>query len=107
MIPRTFHVFTWLLNLFNAPPRDSMTWMQKLGRVFLVSATLVIGSILAAMIGALGLFVMERGRELGSMPELANGVGIILVGVCVNVACVLVLLQIKRADHKLMGPPPE
>jgi ACR3 family arsenite efflux pump ArsB len=57
------------------------------------------------MLGALGLFVLERGREMGSAPEFLNGVGIILVGIAVNAACVLVLVQIKRADNKLVPPP--
>ena len=81
-----------------------MTLTQKAGRVFLLSGTLVIGSVLVAMLGALGLYLMEKGRELGSTPEFVNGACIIIVGVIVNSACVMILVQIKHADHKLIPP---
>jgi len=81
-----------------------MTLAQKTGRVILLSATLVVGSVLVAMFGALGLFVMERGRELGSTPELLQGVGILLVGIVVNAACVIILVYLKKADTKLVPP---
>jgi len=81
-----------------------MSFAQKAGRVILLTATLVVGSILVAMLGALGLFLMERGREMGSAPEFLKGVGIILVGIAVNVTCVIVLVHIKKADTKLVPP---
>jgi uncharacterized membrane protein YidH (DUF202 family) len=93
-----------LINLFDPPPLRSMSLAQKAGRVILLTATLVVGSILIAMLGALGLFVMERGREMGSTPEFLNGVAIILVGIAVNATCVIVLVQIKKADTKLVPP---
>jgi len=82
-----------------------MSLAQKAGRVILLTATLVVGSILIAMLGALGLFVMERGRAMGSAPEFLNGVAIILVGIAVNATCVIVLIQIKKADTKLVPRP--
>lgn len=83
-----------------------MSRAQKIGRIFLVGLTLVVGSILAAMLVALGIFVIQRGYAvLGSVPELWNGLEIILVGICVNAVCVAMLLQIKRADRKLMIAP--
>jgi uncharacterized membrane protein YidH (DUF202 family) len=99
-----FSLGGWLINLFDPPPLSSMNLRQKTGRVILLSATLVIGSILVAMLGALGLYLMERGRELGSTPEFFNGVAIIFVGVGVNAVCFLVLIQIKKADTKLVPP---
>jgi uncharacterized membrane protein YidH (DUF202 family) len=105
MINRSFAILAWLINLFDPPPLSSMTLAQKTGRVLFLTATLVIGSILVAMLGALGLFVMEKGREMGSTPEFLNGVCIIAIGISVNAACVLILVQLKRADNKLVPPP--
>jgi hypothetical protein len=104
MIRGSFDVLRWLGDLFDAPPLASLSFRQKAGRVFLITATLVIGSILVAMFGALGLFLMEKGREMGSTPEFLNGVCIVLVGMSVNAACVFILLQLKRVDHKLVPP---
>ncbi len=104
MIKRLIALLWWLLNLFDPPPLESMTVVQRTGRVIVLTATLVIGSILVAMIGSVGLFLMEKGRELRSTPEFFDGLGIILVGVIVNFSCVLVLVQIKRADRKLIPP---
>jgi hypothetical protein len=94
----------WLVELFNPPPLNSMTLTQKAGRVLLFTAALVIGSVLFAMVGALGLYLMERGRELGNVPQFYHGLLIVLVGIGVNVGCVFVLLQIKKADTKLVPP---
>jgi hypothetical protein len=93
-----------LINLFNPPPLASMNLAQKAGRVLLLTASLVVGSILFAMIGAVGLFLMERGRELRDSPQFYNGAFIVLTGIAVNVSCVFVLLQIKKADTKLVPP---
>jgi uncharacterized membrane protein YidH (DUF202 family) len=97
-------ILHWLLNLFDPPPLKSMTFAQKVGRVVLLSGTLVIGSVLVAMLGALGLYLMERGRELRDTPEFYKGIVIILTGIVVNTFCVLILVQIKRVDHKLIPP---
>jgi hypothetical protein len=92
------------MNLFNPPPLESMSIAQKTGRVFFLSISLVIACIVFAMLGAIGLYVMEQGRELGNTPQFYNGCVIILLGVAVNAACVFVLLQIKKADTKLVPP---
>jgi predicted Co/Zn/Cd cation transporter (cation efflux family) len=82
-----------------------MTTVQKTGRVLLFSGTLVIASIVFAMVGAVGLYLVERGRELGDVPEFYHGLVIVLVGIAVNISCVFVLLQIKKADTHLVPPP--
>ena len=94
----------WLMELFNPPPLKSMSLTQKTGRILLFTASLVVGSILFAMLGALGLYIMERGRELRDVPQFYHGLLIVMVGVAVNVGCVFVLLQIKKADTKLLPP---
>jgi hypothetical protein len=81
-----------------------MSLAQKTGRILLFTASLVVGSILFAMVGALGLYIMERGRELRDVPQFYHGLLIVMVGVGVNVGCVFVLLQIKKADTKLLPP---
>jgi hypothetical protein len=101
---RFFALGSWLINLFDPPPLESMTVPQKAGRVIFLTCTLVIASVLVAMLGALGIFVLERGREMRSTPELMDGLGIILLGVSVNACCVFILVQIKRADNKLVPP---
>jgi len=104
-LQRTGSLVHWLLDLFDPPPLVAMTLSQKIWRVGLLSGTLVVGSILVAMLGALGLFIMEKGHELGSTPEFLQGVLIIIIGVCVNAVCVIALFQMKRADHKVVPPP--
>ncbi len=94
----------WLMELFNPPPLRSMTLFQKTGRILLFTAALVIACILFAMAGALGLYLMERGRELRDTPQFYHGLLIVLVGLGVNVGCVFVLMQIKKADTKLVPP---
>jgi formate hydrogenlyase subunit 3/multisubunit Na+/H+ antiporter MnhD subunit len=95
----------WVLELFNPPPLESMNLVQRTGRVVLLTMTLVVASILFAMVGALGLYLMERGRELRDSPQFYHGLLILLVGTAVNVGCVFALLQIKKADTKLVPPP--
>jgi uncharacterized membrane protein YidH (DUF202 family) len=104
MLKRFHSLYSWLINLFDPPPLQSMTTAQKVGRVLILSCTLVIGSIVVAMFGAVGLFLMEKGRELGSTPEFFDGLGIIAVGILVNGACLMVLIHMKHADHKLIPP---
>ena len=94
----------WLIELFNPPPLRTMTLFQKAGRILLFTAALVIASILFAMAGAVGLYIMERGRELRDTPQFYHGLLIVLIGLAVNVGCVFVLMQIKKADTKLVPP---
>ncbi len=104
MLKPLLATLSWMLNLFDPPPLKSMTLAQKFSRVVLLSGTLVIGSILVAMLGALGLYLMERGRELQDTPEFYKGIVIILTGIVVNTFCVLILVQIKRVDHRIIPP---
>jgi hypothetical protein len=95
---------SWVIELFNPPPLKSLNAAQKTGRVLLFSAVLVIASIVFAMVGAVGLYLLERGRELGDTPQFYHGLMIVLVGIAVNLGCVFVLLQMKKADTKLVPP---
>lgn len=97
-------LISWIAELFNPPPLESLTFRQRTGRVIMMTVTLVTASVLFAMAGAVGLYVMERGRELRDTPEFYHGLLIVLVGIAVNTGCVLVLLQVKKADTKLLPP---
>lgn len=107
MRKRLHALLDWMISLFDPPPLATMNTGQKVGRIFLLSATLVIGSILVAMLGAVGLYLIERGREMGSTPQFLDGIGIIIIGIIVNYVCVLMLMQIKHADRKLIPDPKE
>ena len=99
-------IFAWLANLFDPPPLESMSLTQKVSRVFLVALTLVVICILTAMLGALGIFLVQKAHGmLGGAPELLDDLAIIFVSMIVNTICVIVLLAIKRADRKLIPPP--
>ena len=107
VINRLSALVSWSITLIDAPPLATMTGWQKVGRVFLVTITLVISSLLMAMLAAIVIFVVQGGRAmLTSMPELLSGLEIIVVSACVNTICVMVLLEIKKADHKLIPPLP-
>jgi hypothetical protein len=95
----------WLLALFNAPPRASMTFVQKVGRVFLVTGALFTFSIFSALFVALGIFLLDR-LELGQTGgyPLVKILAILLDSVLVNAVCVFILLQIKRLDETLIPP---
>ncbi len=95
----------WMMALFNPPPRDSLRFYQKIGRVFLVTGALVTFSIISALIVAIGLFLFDRIRTglAGDYP-LVKVVAILLDSILVNVICVFVLLQIKRIDETLIPP---
>jgi hypothetical protein len=99
-----FSLLPWLMEMFNPPPLESMTFSQKTGRVVFFSAMLVIASVLFAMAAAVGLYLLERARELHDTPGFYHGVVIVMFGVAVNAFCVFVLLQIKKADTKLLPP---
>ncbi len=98
-------LFGWVVDMFNPPPLESMTLTQRAGRVFLLTLSMVTASIIFAMAGAVGLYIMERGRELRDTPQFYHGLVIVLVGIAVNVGCVFVLFQVKKFDTKLLPPP--
>jgi hypothetical protein len=95
----------WLLALFNAPPRASMTLLQKVGRIFLVTLSLFTFSVFSGLVLALALFLFERiaSGKIGDYP-MAKVLAILLDSVLVNVVCVFILLQIKRLDETLIPP---
>ena len=95
----------WLLALFNAPPRASMTFAQKVGRVFLVTGALFTFSIFSALFLALAVFLFQRMEtgQAGGYP-LVKILAILLDSALVNVVCVFILLQIKRLDETLIPP---
>jgi len=102
-----FSLFSWLLYLFNPPPLETMSLRQKIGRVCLITVTLVVSCILFSMVMALGIFLVERSRAmLANTPELINGLAILLVSLGVNAVCVIILFQIRKTDRKLMPPQP-
>ncbi len=103
---RCLSILTWVVNLFDPPPLDSMNRVQKVGRVFMVTMSLVLGSILAAVVTGIGIYLVQRGHEMvTSVPHLLTGLGIIFTSIVVNTICVLVLLAVKRADQKLIPRP--
>ncbi|MCE0497124.1 MAG: hypothetical protein LV481_04170 [Methylacidiphilales bacterium] len=103
MLRPFFSILAWLLELFNAPPRATMTHRQKLGRMLLVSGTLIVLCILVAMAGTVGLFVAEKiSRALDNIPDLWTTLGIFFVGITVNAGCVYLLFQVKKLDRNLM-----
>jgi hypothetical protein len=103
---RFSEILPWLAHLFNPPPLESMTLTQKVGRVFLVALTLVVICILSAMLGALGIFLAQKAHGmLASTPELLDDLAIIFASMIVNTICVIVLLEIRKADRKLIPPP--
>jgi hypothetical protein len=105
MINRSFAILTWLLNLFAPPPLDSMNHAQKIGRVLVFTAALVVMCILISMLAAVGVFALEHARRMaGGGSELLGDLGIIFVSMVINTVCVLVLLEVRKADRKLIPP---
>jgi flagellar biosynthesis protein FliQ len=93
------------MELFNPPLRDSLTLGQKLGRVMLVTATLVTLSIIVALVLALLCYAYEFGSNtLARVPHLMEAVEILVCSIAVNFVSVLVLLQMKRIDQRLVPP---
>jgi uncharacterized membrane protein YidH (DUF202 family) len=108
MLRHSISILAWLVNLFNAPPRDTMTVRQKVGRSLLVASTLVVLCILAAMALAVGIFMVERmSRALDKIPDLWSTAAILFVGVAVNALCVFLLFRVKKLDRDLMLDPGE
>ncbi len=83
MINRSFPILAWLINLFNPPPLKLMSRSQKVGRVLLITTTLLVICILSSMVATLAVFLVERGhRMLSSIPNLMNVFEIIFVSAC-------------------------
>jgi len=83
-----------------------MTRAQKVGRVFVFTLTLVVISIFFSMLAAAGIFALEHARRMaGGFPELAGDLAIIFVSMMINAVCVIVLLEVRKADRKLIPPP--
>ncbi len=100
-----FSIGPWLMELFDPPPRDSLSFWQKIGRVLLVTITLITLCIITALVLAVLFFLVQKGHDaLSSMPQLKNALLILGVSIAVNLACVLALLQIKRLDRRLIPP---
>jgi hypothetical protein len=104
-VKHLFSIGPWLMELFNPPLRESLSLRQKIGRVLLVTVTLVTLSIIMALVLALVLYAYQfGGNVLMAEPQLTRGLEILAVSVAVNVVCVLVLLQVKRLDQRLVPP---
>jgi hypothetical protein len=98
---------SWWLNLFNPPPLAAMTRGQKIGRIMFVSVSLIVSCVLLSMIGAMTIFLVERGtRMLRDIPELMSGLEILLVSAVVNTFCVSVIIHLRNVDRKLMASSP-
>jgi hypothetical protein len=105
MANRSFSILDWLIHLFAPPPLASMTQAQKVGRVFVFTIALVVICILLSMFAAAGIFTLEHMRKMaGGSSELLSDLGIILVSMLVNTLCVIVLLEVRKADRKLIPP---
>ena len=106
VLTRPYFILEWLISLFNPPPLESLTHVQKTARIFLFTMALVMLCILLSMLAAAGVFVLEHARRMiGSFSELAGDLGIIFVSMMINTICVIVLLEISKADRKLIPPP--
>jgi hypothetical protein len=91
-----------LVQLFNPPPLSSLSLPQKFGRIVGVSFTLFALCILAALALASGIFIIDRAyTNLSTSTELLKGLEIVVTGLGVNVVCVAVLLEVRKADLRL------
>jgi len=52
--------FSYVMNLFNAPPLEKLTLREKMGRIAQMIAVLVSASVLAAAIGTVAIEIAER-----------------------------------------------
>ncbi len=93
------------MELFNPPLRDSLSLVQKMGRVLLVTATLVTLSIIVALVLALLFYGYEFGSNtLARVPQLTKAVEILACSIVVNFICIIMLFQVKRIDQRLVPP---
>jgi hypothetical protein len=106
VMKRVLAIGPWLMELINPPPRETLSVVQKIWRVLLVTVTIVTLCIIAALAGALLCVAWQRSREFfEGAPEVRSDLAILLASALVNVACVFTLLQIKKLDRKLIPPP--
>jgi len=105
MPPRALTILFQLIQLFDPPLRDSMSFGQKLGRIFRFSLILVIICILVALVLASAIFVVQECKlVVNSVPEMLTGIAIVLASLIVNALCVRVLLEIRKLDSKVVSP---
>jgi len=106
-----FSIGPWIIDLFNPPPRDSLSIVQKIGRVILVTLTLMTICIISALAISLVFLAIQRGGEvLMGVPQLVNILTILAVSIVVNIVCVKTLFAIRRLDRMLIpgqGKTPE
>jgi predicted Co/Zn/Cd cation transporter (cation efflux family) len=100
---RLLSIGPWLVELINPPPRDSLSVLQKVGRVVLVTVTLVTLCVIGALLVSLVFFAWQRSREaLLGIPQLVNVLKILAASIVVNGVCIMMLFKIKRLDRKLI-----
>ncbi len=100
-----FSIGPWLMDLINPPPRNTLTFGQKMWRSALVTVTLVTLCVVSALVASLGFFAWQRGREfVEGMPQFRNEITILIASFLMNAACIFALLQIKKLDRKMIPP---
>jgi hypothetical protein len=103
---RFFSIGPWLMELINPPPRGMLSLLQKAGRVFLVTITLITLCVIGALAVSLGFFAWQRSRDvLMGIPQLVNVLKILTASIVVNAVCVTMLFKIKKLDRKLIPRP--
>jgi hypothetical protein len=91
--------------MINPPPREDMSYLQKVGRVLLFTATLVLICILSSMLAAVGIFCIQLAHHILTGSEvLISDLVIIFISMVVNAFCVVILIKVKHADQKLIPP---
>jgi uncharacterized protein involved in cysteine biosynthesis len=105
---RFISIGPWLLELINPPPRNSLSVLQKMGRVLLVTVTLITLCVISALLVSLVFFAWQRSRDvLMGIPQFVNVLKILGASVVVNAVCIMMLFKIKRLDRKLIPKPDE
>jgi len=102
-----FSFWEWLLSLFDPPPLESMTRLQKIGRICLFVTSLFLISVFSSSLAAAGIFTIQHVyRWTSGFPALVSDLGIIFFCMVINTLCVFVLLEVKKADRKLLSRRP-
>jgi hypothetical protein len=102
MVKRSRAFALWMMHWFNPPPLASMTFRQKLGRVFCIFLTLLVVCIVAALTLAALIFVVQQSYfKIATVPELLTGLVIIVASFLINAICVAVLIEIRKLDSKI------